>query len=411
MENPESPFVPPPDLSPLTLRRGITRRPRSRARSAAVFVVLAAAGAGMFYLATGPLPRLGIPVPAEPTRASGAAVPGRVNRYPRENCRFALPEGPWRAEEGAAKQSLRALLVMRRSNPEAWLAVLAKDFKDRTPAEAELRDEAVRRLSAYFSEHLETEPADPGELGGRAAQRLVFRGQVHDVVLSGECSLLAHQGVGYWFLCWAPAAVVETAQPEFERLRGRFGLLQERDGWQGKGPVVNTFRGRKLDYTLRDTQDLWRQWQPVADFDPAADLALTAEDRSEPRDPEDKAKKIAATFVVLLLNEHPPDLEGALAAARANLERQQKVDYPRTTTELLPAKAAEKDGEPRVGGAPGRVVALDVRNGETRRRFVLLGVIRQAESLLVFQAECDWQARPTWEAEFTRLLNTFAPGK
>src|SRR5262249_36339340 len=90
--------------------------------------------------------------PANAPVADGPAV-----GFPADSCPCAPPDVPWEQDLGDVRDRLRALLVMRRSDPEAWLAVLARDYRRRTPRDDEVRDDLLRRLQEHFTEHLQSE--------------------------------------------------------------------------------------------------------------------------------------------------------------------------------------------------------------------------------------------------------------
>src|SRR5262249_34115234 len=64
--------------------------------------------------------------------------------FPQLNCRYLLPERGWEPDAGDLKSAFKtAALVLRRSSPEAWMALLVQDCRDGTPPENELREEAI----------------------------------------------------------------------------------------------------------------------------------------------------------------------------------------------------------------------------------------------------------------------------
>jgi hypothetical protein len=294
---------------------------------------------------------------------------------------------------------------MRRSNPEAWLALLARDYRTRTPRPEELREETIRRLQAHFTEQLQTESKDEELLAGHRAQRMVFRGDADQVVMSGECCTFAHQGIAYWVILWAPVHDTQAAQVEFPSLRQRLTLLNEsRPGWTDR-PVTRTFEGHRVRCTVQDEDGLWSEWTPAKDYDPAADLALYVKDEGQGKGGE-KAGQVAATVLLLELKS-APDLDDAVRAARAHLQDQQKPLGLPTAIEPV----VEKDASPAPVGflekGKGRLVRLQVQIGETQQRFVVQGVVRQTERVLVLQGECDARRRAEWEPRFLRLMNGF----
>src|SRR5262249_21155515 len=154
--------------------------------------------------------------------------------------------------------------------------------KTRTPRESAVLQQGVRLLDEYF-EDVGREAAPATTLGGRPAQRALFQGtdRKSNAQVAGECVMTAYQGVGYWFVTWAPADQAAAAQPEFEALRQRLAVLDERRGWQEKRPKTVVYPGTHADYTLRDTEGLWKPQRP-GDFDAKADRAFLAHGRDDP---------------------------------------------------------------------------------------------------------------------------------
>jgi hypothetical protein len=101
------------------------------------------------------------------------------------------------------------------------------------------------------------------------------------------------------------------------------------------------------------------------------------------------------------------NLAAAVRAAQSHLDVEQKVAYPETTMEPVRERALTSEPSGPMGQVSGRVVCLHIRNGETRQRFVLLGVIHRPDQVLVLQCESAWQDRAKWESRFDQLLSTF----
>src|SRR5262249_4302630 len=142
-------------------------------------------------------------------------------------------------EEGVkyVQIGIKALLVLRREEPNSWMAVLAQDYKDRTPQDAELVEEGVRRLREFvkgFED--EVDKQKEAKLAGQQPLRMGFQGEVNRVPVAGECWTMGYKGFGYWFVAWAPAEDAEQLADEWEGLRKGLVLLKERDGWSG--PIV-----------------------------------------------------------------------------------------------------------------------------------------------------------------------------
>jgi hypothetical protein len=335
------------------------------------------------------------------------AATGKVFKFPQLNCQLVQPGPSWQEDTGPALRDLKAELVLRWTDSSAGLALLAKDYKDHTPSDSEAREEVIRRLGGYFNkEGLGWEQAADTMLAGQRAQRLLFQGEVNNKPTSGECAILAHQGLLYGFVTWAAAIEAEGLQAEFAALRKQLTLVRDRKDWKEKRPPPQVFRGSELPYSLQDLESRWQKWTPASAYDPQAILALVARDRPASGEPEERERMIAATVLVLLLKQRSTSLPAAVKAARAHLEAQQKILYPQTTIEVLSEKPKAGEAD-RVGSAHGQLLAIHVVNAEKRHRYVLLGVVPQPEQILVLQCECAWDKRASWQPEFAQLLGTF----
>lgn len=328
---------------------------------------------------------------------------------PHFNYRFKLPARDWKQDpatgELTPKVKLKAPVTLRRTDPNSWLALSLVKNDKRTPQEAELIDEGVSRLRAYFKD-LEFEQTTerlgkPIVLGGRPAVRVVFRAEAGDVMMVGECLMVAHQGIAYWLTTWAPEMFADQVFDEWERLREGFAILKDRDGWQEKKPKQIPLLGMNASYAMSYSEGLWERRKAI-DYDSLADAALHGRDETEPT----HADKTATALVLVL--PAAEDLKSAAAAARVHLEMRQKAEYKDSTFEDVAEKKAKlPDGPPdEVGDAPGRILKLHVKNGESRERFVYLGVVPLAEQVLVIQCDCDWRRRTYWEVNFVNLIRT-----
>lgn len=379
------------------------KRGRSRGLSARV-VALAVLACGV--LAVVAITGLGITgqLPAPLNSYWNSLITGGGNGPSYEsrklNYGYRTPGRPW-TTDSEVKNGLKAEFAMRRSSPNRWLAIVAKDYKDRNPRDSDLYDEVVSRLRVYF-QNLEyaPQPAD-GLLGGKPARAIEFQGMANNVLMNGQCLLLAHQGFGYWFLTWAPLPEKEEASGEWPELQDRFALLHERDGWKERLRKQITVNGENAPYQLRFAESIWEK-RDQDGFDEATDLVLLGSDPNEL-----KHASRTATVQVLLL---PPkeSLKEAAAAALEYLPKMYKAaNYPDTEIKVLTDKDGDMDRTMNVGDREGQVTYLHIHNDENRERYVLLAVVPLPEKVVVIHCECDMQRRDFWQQEFLPLLETF----
>lgn len=330
--------------------------------------------------------------------AEAGKAAGTMHHFEQFNFRLQAPPAPWKRDDANKPAGKLNLLTLQRTRPRAWMAVAAQDHsKGRPPRDAELVDEAVRRLRTYFKDSLEYDLQPDAELAGERAVRLSFRGvDGTNQVLNGDAYLMAFKGIAYWFLTWAPDTDAEQAQKEYGDLRQRFSLLDRRDDWPDKRPRPVTLSGTKSAYTLEDLDDIWKSQPDPAEDDPAADLDLRANDPVAARD-----EVLFARVLVLVLR---PDAERKPeAVARDHYEARHKKEKIRI------AVVSDRAGQ--VGDASGHITKLHVRKGQDRERLLVLAVVADGKDLIVVQCECDWKRRSLWERDFDQLIGTFRKKK
>jgi hypothetical protein len=305
-------------------------------------------------------------------------------------------------EEDKVFGRMATLLTMRRTDPNGWLALAARDYKTRTPRDAEVIDETVGQLGEFFK-NFEWSLKEDGELAGRRAQRLSFQGSVNHVLMRGECAVLTAEGFAYWFVTWGPAEFEKPSQREFAALPQGFRLEKDREGWAEQRPAEVAVQGTRAAYSLRYTEGLWTVWDNPKDVDPEADLMLQARDRAESKHVDKMAR------VVVLVLGPQPDLAAAARAARQHVEEQQRALYPKTKANVIRDPEGPQDRDAAVGAAAGHVTKLHVQNSPERERFVVLAVVALPKAVIAVQCECDLKRRSLWAADFKQLLATFKP--
>ncbi len=391
----ERPIVEPPDDAPIVKRPARRRPARSRSSGrllvlGVVFAVLLGGAAATYFL----LREQVRAVLDDPSLVdSSPAV-----KSPTANFRFRLPGGSWEQVRDVEHQ-FGVNLALRRTEPNAWLALLYRDYKDRMPRDDEVLGAATARLRAYFPV-LEWEQRDEDVLGGRPAQRIIFQGESKSVPVSGECVMTAHGGIAYWFFTWTPSGGdLAAAQEEWAALRQGFALLKERDGWSGKVPELVEVRGTKDNYALHCPKDIWSPLDPTD----KADVVLLG------RDPDDPKTALKTATVTVLVRPAAADLDEALKEARALAEkRQQEEGFRETKTEVVPAtsRGGLPEGDVDLGKARARVTRLRVANGEERERFLAIAVVPRPGKTLFFLCESAWAHRAAWEERFGPLLHS-----
>lgn len=335
-----------------------------------------------------------------PASSPGDRPLGQIHQSDNFNYTYIFPPAAWKQDKDTQIAVQANLFVLKRNQPDAWMALLAKDYKTVTPRDGQVLDEVVKRLEKHFTD-LEYELKPDGQLAGQRATKFVFQGKAGGQgLMVGEAYLMAYQGIAYAWLGWAPPDAAEQAFAEFDDLRLRFSLLHFRDRWSDTRADTVAFQGSQLPYSLRDNQAIWRQNADYLELF-KADLALEAFDPGNPN------AKTNSAVVLVFLQPRRDDVKSAAAQARGFLEKEQQKDFPQTKVEAIPGKGGPLEGEASIGDRPGHLAKLHVVNGENRQRYVLLATVPAADRTVVIQCECPWERRSLWERDFDQLVGTF----
>jgi hypothetical protein len=218
--------------------------------------------------------------------------------------------------------------------------------------------------------------------------------------------MLAYRGYGYWFFTWGPAEEKDLVAPEWEGLRQRFALLNNREGWAQRPRETERVRGTKVAYELRYARGVWKK-EKTDGYDPAADLVLLGHE-PEPVGGRPHAGKTALLQVLLL--GKAADLKTAAAAAQVHLLKRQQEAAGENAARVSVEPTTDKGGGNRaaeIGDMRGHVSRLHVKNDDGLERYAVLGVVNRPEGVLVLTFECDWSRRDFWEQELRPLMETF----
>jgi hypothetical protein len=218
--------------------------------------------------------------------------------------------------------------------------------------------------------------------------------------------MLAEGGLAYWFLLWSPISQAQVSAKDYDDLRGRLVLLDQRSPVRAQPAPTSTIHLQGVSASLEARNPIWQQWEPPTDYDALAILALVARERRSHSAEKGPPPAVAATAVFLVLHPGEENKAAALKRAVNYLENQQKALYPETRIEALADSARDS---PHAG--PLRLVSLRVRNGEHRERYVLLGLIPGKAHLVVVQCECAWGNRAEWQPHMEALLERLKIGR
>jgi len=318
-----------------------------------------------------------------------STIPGiRIFHSDQLNFTFEIQKDIWKSDADLKEVIPGTLLAMRRSNPDGWFILWAKDYKKYTPRDGEVLDETHHRLAKHFN-GLEYEAKSDADLAGRAAIRLGFQGEAAKAgKVAGEISVLTYQGIAYVLVTWSPQPL-----PELDELRKRFALLKGREEWTEADRKAEVFQGKRMLYTVSSAAGRWTARPTMEQFF-AADLVIQATNVPDPR--------YVARLGTVLTFVYPKqgNLRAGADLARQHLEKTHRKDYPGTKIEVL---SAVQDA---IGEVDGYITKLRVVNGPDLVQYVVQGVVVRSEGTLVIQGQCPWERKKLWESDFDQVIGS-----
>ena len=242
-------------------------------------------------------------------------------------------------EDGAVRKPMDAnVLGRKRTDPDGYIAVVARDWEDVEPRAGELEELMRGRLRQGVST-LEVQPVEGQTWAGHPAQALQFTGSIDDEQVRGEAYAIGYKGVGYVFFAWAAEANWAALRDELVGLRERVRPAGRREEWTPKRANTVTYVSEDGTYQLEDTDGAWLKGKPADEWgpkekkfivepddlkgmDPKAVMAFRAEYQIRERGDAKRHPATAEALVVELDARGNP-----LDAARAHVIERIKKDY------------------------------------------------------------------------------------
>ncbi|MCS7046194.1 MAG: hypothetical protein NZO58_07550 [Gemmataceae bacterium] len=318
--------------------------------------------------------------------------------------RLAIPAS-WKVDPHR-KAHLQATVALTHTETEAWLAIAVQDYGQQRPREAELIRNAQERLEAHFKDGLElANKTFKSQLAGEDCVCLRFRGMYNAVTWFGECYMLAHHGIGYWFFIatgtrWDKGEDAAWYKSELERAKC-FALTTHRKGWTEQPLKMDTFRNQEGYLSVTVPSGAWEK-NNAKDVEETGELLLLG------RFLKEKDNRKNATILIFTADQQS-DLKESLRAARAYLERRKQEENDKY--KYLPLLEGVGDTTETVGDRLGAVTELKLHLGDEPTRYTLLAVVHHEAKAHVIRCECQWEHRQIWHQEFRNALATlkFAP--
>jgi hypothetical protein len=320
----------------------------------------------------------------------------------------APPKPPWnRDDEMRAKLDAPYFAVYRRDNPEAYVAIGARDFDTREPRPSELRAGLLAALDKLLERDTRKEYAPEFDTTwmGQQGQAFKFTGGLKGGGgVEGEAVAVSFRGVAYWFVSWTGQGLYDEQKAAFADARSRCKILELRDDWKPKQSTVVSFRNNVLGYALLDGDGIWTEVtdeKRVRDEDPKADKLLLAKVKQKGRDFDEEAD-----LVVYVL-----DAGGdPLAAARAYVERQANANPELRGVNIFTDDVGPPEGDPTPNVVDGNApyVLLKSRNDRDAGHTWLYAIsaIKVGDKTVAACAKCKWSQRAVFDTRFIQIVKS-----
>ena len=277
--------------------------------------------------------------------------------------------------------------VYKRENPDAFIAIGARDYKTQEPRPSELIQDLKTPLSRILvSKTLNEEPIPEGTTWfGLPVKGFNFRGQLRSgAVVKGEAYVVANKGLAYWFLAWTGENQIYDEQREtFAKVRSACKFLDQRTNWSPKQSSMVEFKNNVLGYSIRDGEGIWTEqtdekW--VKDEDPKADKYFTAKIKSRGSDFPHEAE-----LLILVLDAPADPSIDPLKQAQAYLTERENRDMEnrgKTTFQPHTEDTSFDQPNPVEGDAP--YILLRSRNDKSEQsRLWAISAITIGDKLVI----------------------------
>ena len=193
---------------------------------------------------------------------------------------------------------------------------------------------------------------------------------------------------------------------EFDDFRGRFQLQKHRDKWVAKEGEAKPFGGTRVPYQILDAEGVWAEpaTAKAADFDPNADLYLTAREKRKSRDHSPEAH-----LLTLVLD---PGAGDPLERAVEYVREQREAGLGGAKVTLTP-RAAPIEGDPAVKVEPTAKVGRyeeTVAGDRNQTRLRIVGALRVGGRLVAVSAWCSWEDRRVYEDRLVQIAGSLREG-
>lgn len=343
-------------------------------------------------------------------RPGDGKKPEKFNTYKDGNFIFGNFDPEVWNEDGPLKATFKAVgFVIRRKDPDAWIVVHYRDYRNRNPRPEESRNELYDMLRRTMRE-VQKEPMPGVKIGDSPAEGIQFTATLSGKDIYGEAYSFHHQGIGYALIFFANSADWEKAKKELEEFRNSFAFGDARKDWTETGSDAVALFEKDKPYQLSDTAKVWTKARILAPDEPTKgrEFAMTIEQLKSNDEKATMFLRLAkdrdgleARAMVLELDKRAGE---PMEAARAYMQAAFEMDEPGVKVAFEPAgKTVTGIALPKSEAAVG-IYRYSNDKDKTARRYYAVSALPLGEKLIVAVAWCKEIDAELFEAHMLNLV-------
>lgn len=321
------------------------------------------------------------------------------------------PGEPWvRDEDVSAKLGPPMIIAFKRSEPDAYFAIGARDYESKEPRPRDLRITIDTVLDRAFEEVQKTQLTGLTFLGQPAQVSFSFTANQKDGDrVTGLCFATHYRGIAYWSLSWAGEKDAESQAEVFDAIRSKLKIGTARDNWTAKELPIRVFGGHAASYQIVDGEDIWKEpdmkERSPADEDKNGDLLLVARIKSKGQDQTEEA-----TLLAIVLDGGGGD---PLAQGRRYVEEQRIAQVKLADPKFMPRfieRTGPPDGDPPSSSletsAPVVRLQMTVQGASSYSKLLVISAIKVGDRVVVVSASCGWSDREVFESKLIQIAGS-----
>jgi hypothetical protein len=335
-------------------------------------------------------------------------------KYKELNLEFESPPNPWTFDNDIlGKLGSPYKFVFKRDNPEAHIAIGAKDFDPRSPRESELQNGVMQALEKILD--IPTFRPDPTQVEqtwmGQEAKGFKFHAQLKDgTAVDGEAFRFAYKGIAYWFLAWAGENnVFDEMQPSFAETRRHCKLLDLRKDWSERQSAIVPFKGDRVGYTILDAEGVWEEDKDESNLKfegGGADKILKLKRGKK----QDAIQDVTLIVYVLLGTGDPLTVARETVTGRRKEEVKRGGDYQVEFVDITEPPEGDKIQSPIDNPLPVLRFKSFVKGDKNQNRFHVVSAAKIDDKIVVVHVYSSLEKKNALEGLFIQIASSLHGG-